>query len=84
MYGFIRTNLSGLPDLDICDVSGVMYPMIPMVSVPTFVRIDFKNFPFKRGSFVISVLALTTGNVTLLRKFDRGSTPRSNSWFPRH
>jgi len=65
-------------------VSGVIYPIIPTSSPPTDLIVELTNFTSSLGSSETSMLALTTPNVTLSRKDASGSTPRSNSWFPRH
>ena len=55
------------------------------IFLPATIRVtDGANSPCRIEPAAASMLALRTGNDTLLMKFARASSPRSNSWFPIH
>ena len=65
-------------------VSVVIYPTIPIFSPPLSITRERFIFPCSLGSSLISRFASTTGTVSLLIKGSNPSTPKSNSWLPRH
>ena len=75
-------NYKCLPVFEISGVEVVVYPMIPILSPPIALTVDFLKSPCRLGSKDASMLQLNTGNVTFLRKGVNPVTPLSNSWFP--